>query len=82
MVRTHVRNVEHSEQERKSTGTFFYTFLAPDVDVHILPQSYGEFMMWVGGRRRAQRLAKMLEAETKTGDSQVLGAASDANMTE
>lgn len=43
MVRTHVRNVEHGENERKSTGTFFYTFVAPAA-VSVLPQSYGEFV--------------------------------------
>ncbi|ETN40252.1 uncharacterized protein HMPREF1541_04528 [Cyphellophora europaea CBS 101466] len=80
MVRTHVRNVEHGENERKSTGSFFYTFWSP-ADVDVLPQSYGEFMMWVGGRRRAQRLAAMMEAEAKTDGAQVLGTA-DNNVTE
>lgn len=81
MVRTHVRNVEHGENERKSTGSFFYTFWSP-ADVNILPQSYGEFMMWVGGRRRAQQLAAMLEAEAKSGGNAVLGGKSDDNVTE
>jgi len=61
MVRTHVRPVEHQDQERKSTGTFFYTFMAP-VDVSVLPQSYSEFMRWVAGKRRAARLSAMLES--------------------
>lgn len=60
MVRTHVRSVEH--QERKSTGTFFYTFLSTD-NVSVLPQTYSEFMGWVAGRRRAQNLAAMLAAD-------------------
>lgn len=62
MVRTHVRPVEHQEQERKSTGTFFYTFLAP-ANVSVLPQSYTEFMKWVAGKRRAARLSSMLESD-------------------
>ncbi|KAJ9603329.1 hypothetical protein H2200_012107 [Cladophialophora chaetospira] len=62
MVRTHVRPVEHQDQERKSTGTFFYTFLAP-AEVSVLPQSYTEFMKWVAGRRRAARLSAMLESD-------------------
>jgi acyl-coenzyme A thioesterase 9 len=66
MVRTQVRNVEHSENERKSTGTFFYTFHV-DGEVSVLPQSYSEFMRWVGGRRRAKRLAQNLEEDAKEG---------------
>lgn len=62
MVRTHVRPVEHQDQERKSTGTFYYTFFSPD-KVSVLPQTYGEFMQWVSGRRRAQSLAATLEAD-------------------
>lgn len=62
MVRTHVRSVEHQDQERKSTGTFYYTFLAP-TDIHVLPQSYSEFMGWVAGRRRAARLSEMLKSD-------------------
>ncbi|RMD43106.1 hypothetical protein DV735_g1994, partial [Chaetothyriales sp. CBS 134920] len=67
MVRTHVRNVEHKERERKNTGTFFYTFNSP-ASVNVLPQSYGEAMMWVNGRRRAKRLVEALAAE-KQADS-------------
>ncbi|KAK7894403.1 hypothetical protein LTR67_006164 [Exophiala xenobiotica] len=62
MVRTHVRPVEHQDQERKSTGTFFYTFLSPD-SVSVLPQTYSEFMGWVAGRRRAQNLAATLATD-------------------
>ncbi|KAI1611990.1 acyl-CoA thioester hydrolase [Exophiala viscosa] len=62
MVRTHVRPVEHQNTERKSTGTFFYTFLSPD-NVSVLPQTYSEFMGWVAGRRRAQNLAATLAAD-------------------
>ncbi|EXJ80918.1 hypothetical protein A1O3_07206 [Capronia epimyces CBS 606.96] len=62
MVRTHVRPVEHQDKERKSTGTFYYTFFSPD-NISVLPQTYGGFMEWVAGRRRAQSLAATLEAD-------------------
>ena len=81
MVRTHVRNVEHGENERKSTGSFFYTFTSP-ADVNVLPQSYGEFMMWVGGRRRAQQLAATMEAEAKVDGGPVLSGVTEHNVTE
>jgi len=79
MVRTHVRNVEHAE--RKSTGTFFYTFRV-DGEVGVLPQSYSDFMQWIGGRRRAQRLAKMLEADAKAGNALLVGTSREETMTE
>jgi acyl-coenzyme A thioesterase 9 len=82
MVRTQVRNVEHSENERKSTGTFFYTFYV-DREVSVLPQSYSEFMRWVGGRRRAQRLAQNLEDDAKEGGRvSVIGGSSAERVTE
>ncbi|KIW27525.1 uncharacterized protein PV07_07256 [Cladophialophora immunda] len=77
MVRTHVRPVEHQDQERKSTGTFFYTFFSP-AEVSVLPQSYSEFMRWVAGRRRAERLSAMLDADPNL----VLGSLHDENVTE
>jgi acyl-coenzyme A thioesterase 9 len=82
MVRTQVRNVEHSENERKSTGTFFYTFHV-DTDVSVLPQSYSEFMRWIDGRRRAQRLAQNLEDDAKEGGRMsVLGGHGAERVTE
>lgn len=83
MVRTQVRNVEHSETERKSTGTFFYTFYV-DKDVGVLPESYSEFMWWVGGRRRAQRLAQNLKDDAKEGRrmSAIGGTAATERVTE
>ena len=81
MVRTHVRNVEHGEHERKDTGTFFYTFHSAD-NMSVLPQSYGEFMLWISGRRRAQRLATTLEAEAKIAGNQILGGPDADNVTE
>jgi acyl-coenzyme A thioesterase 9 len=82
MVRTQVRNVEHSENERKSTGTFFYTFHV-DREVSVLPESYSEFMRWVGGRRRAQRLAQNLEEDAKEcGRVSVIGGRGVERVTE
>lgn len=78
MVRTHVRNVEHAENQRKETGTFFYTFYSP-AQVSVLPQTYSEFMKWVAGRRRAKRLAATLEAEGKT-EHVLRGGESDTVM--
>ena len=82
MVQTHVHNVEHGEQERKNTGTFFYTFHSAN-DVSVLPQSYGEFMLWISGRRRAQRLEAILAAEARIAGDTVLGDQDgDNNVTE
>lgn len=66
IVTTKVRNVEH--KERKSTGTFFYTFYV-DNDVRIMPQTYSEFMRWVDGRRRAQRVSASLKANEEAGNT-------------
>ena len=80
MVRSHVRNVEHAE--KKSTGTFFYTFHV-DKDVNILPQSYSEFMRWVGGRRRAQQMAANLEADAEAGHkNDIIGTRTRERVTE
>ena len=81
VVRTHVRNVEHGEHERKNTGTFLYTFHSP-ADVSVLPQSYSDFMMWVSGRRRAQRLTATLAADAHDSESDVIGAGADGAVTE
>lgn len=80
MVRTHVRNVEN--EERKSTGTFFYTFHL-EKDVTVLPQSYSEFMSWIGGRRRAEQLTKSLDVDAAGGSSaQYFSAADGERVTE
>lgn len=76
MVRTHVRPIEHVE--RKNTGTFYYTFHV-DGDVSVLPQTYSEFMGWVAGRRRAQRMQANFAAESK-GQPQFLSPKSDMAM--
>ncbi|KAK5090014.1 hypothetical protein LTR05_000183 [Lithohypha guttulata] len=76
MVTTHVRTVEHAD--RRSTGTFFYTFHT-DADVKVLPQTYSEFMMWVQGRRRAKRLEAALDAD---GREQLQAINAGSNVTE
>ena len=82
MVRTHVRNVEHGEHERKNTGTFFYTFHV-DRDVSVLPQSYSDFMRWIGGRRRAKRLKESMDADVAAGHRvQTIGSGGGERVTE
>ncbi|KAL2002369.1 hypothetical protein VTN02DRAFT_76 [Thermoascus thermophilus] len=56
-VDTKVRDVEHDT--KKSTGMFNYTFLV-EKDIEVMPKSYGEFMLWVDARRRAQNAAEIL----------------------
>ncbi|KAJ6063990.1 hypothetical protein N7499_012670 [Penicillium canescens] len=53
-VDSKVRDVEHGS--KKSTGMFNYTFLV-EKDVHVMPKSYGEFMLWTDARRRARNAA-------------------------
>jgi acyl-coenzyme A thioesterase 9 len=62
-------------------GTFFYTFQV-DTEVSVLPQSYSEFMRWVGGRRRAQRLSKSLEDDAKERRVSVIGRSGAERLTE
>ncbi|KAL2852826.1 HotDog domain-containing protein [Aspergillus pseudoustus] len=50
-VDTKVRDVEHGT--KKSTGMFNYTFLV-EGDVHVMPKSYSEYMVWTDARRRAR----------------------------
>ncbi|KAL4785744.1 HotDog domain-containing protein [Aspergillus varians] len=50
-VDTKVRDVEHGT--KKSTGMFNYTFLV-EGDVHVIPKSYSEYMVWTDARRRAR----------------------------
>ncbi|KAH7351136.1 acyl-coenzyme A thioesterase 9 [Rhexocercosporidium sp. MPI-PUGE-AT-0058] len=49
-VDSKVRDIEHGET--KPTGTFNYTFEVGR-DVRIVPQTYGEFMMFLDARRRS-----------------------------
>lgn len=48
-VDSYVRNIEHGE--KKSTGTFNYSFEV-DGDVRVMPKTYGEFMMYIDAKRR------------------------------
>ena len=59
-VDSKVRNIEHGET--KPTGQFNYTFLV-EKDIHIMPQTYSEFMIWADARRRAKRVAESLEGK-------------------
>lgn len=63
-VDTHVRNVEHGEV--RPTGQFNYTFEVPG-ELSVVPQTYGEFMIYLDARRRAMRVAG--RAETSTGSA-------------
>lgn len=53
-VDSKVRDVEHGT--KKSTGMFNYTFLV-EKDIHVMPKTYGEFMLWTDARRRARNAA-------------------------
>jgi hypothetical protein len=49
----------------------------------VLPESYSEFMRWVGGRRRAKRLAENMEADAKEGRRlSVIGGSGAERVTE
>ncbi|KAL1960242.1 hypothetical protein VTO42DRAFT_8785 [Malbranchea cinnamomea] len=56
-VDSSVRDVEHGT--KKPTGVFNYTFLV-ERDIQVMPQTYGEFMVWVDARRRAQNTNESL----------------------
>lgn len=48
-VDSKVRNIEHGET--KPTGVFNYTFEV-GADVKVVPESYGQFMVYLDARRR------------------------------
>ncbi|KAL4927190.1 putative acyl-CoA thioester hydrolase [Aspergillus undulatus] len=56
-VDTKVRDVEHGT--KKATGMFNYTFLV-EGDVHVMPRSYGEYMVWTDARRRAKNTDELM----------------------
>ncbi|PYH47491.1 uncharacterized protein BP01DRAFT_354688 [Aspergillus saccharolyticus JOP 1030-1] len=58
-VDTQVRDVEHGT--KKPAGMFNYTFLV-EGDVQVMPQTYGEFMVWTDARRRSENAAAMAAA--------------------
>lgn len=68
-VDSKIRNIEHGET--KPTGQFHYTFEVPR-DVKIVPQTYGQFMMYLDARRRSQRVEKSLQGRGKAGGLSVL----------
>jgi acyl-coenzyme A thioesterase 9 len=57
-VDSEIRNVEHGET--KPTGQFNYTFEVSK-DIKIVPQTYGQFMIYLDARRRAQHVTSSLE---------------------
>ena len=59
-VDSKIRNIEHGVGETKPTGQFNYTFEVKR-DVKIVPQSYGQFMMYLDARRRARRVATSVD---------------------
>ncbi|KAB8239827.1 HotDog domain-containing protein [Aspergillus alliaceus] len=61
-VDSKVRDVEHGT--KKSTGQFNYTFLV-EKDIHVMPKSYGEFMLWTDARRRSQNAAALAPAGSR-----------------
>lgn len=60
-VDSKVRDVEHGT--KKSTGMFNYTFLV-EKDIHVMPKTYGEFMLWTDARRRAHNSAAIVAHKT------------------
>ncbi|KAL4878559.1 HotDog domain-containing protein [Aspergillus karnatakaensis] len=62
-VDTKVRDVEHGT--KKSTGMFNYTFLV-EGDVHVMPKSYGEYMVWTDARRRARNTDSLTPARERS----------------
>ena len=57
-VDSKVRDIEHGNT--RPTGQFNYTFLI-ERDIKIMPKTYSEFMIWVDARRRAERVAKVMD---------------------
>lgn len=57
-VDSKVRDIEHGNT--KPTGQFNYTFLI-ERDIKVMPRTYSEFMIWVDARRRAERVAKVMD---------------------
>ncbi|KAL2867904.1 putative acyl-CoA thioester hydrolase [Aspergillus lucknowensis] len=62
-VDTKVRDVEHGT--KKSTGMFNYTFLV-EGDVHVMPKSYSEYMVWTDARRRARNTDALTPARERS----------------
>jgi acyl-coenzyme A thioesterase 9 len=56
-VDSKVRDIEHGSV--KNAGQFNYTFLV-DKDIRVMPRTYGEFMIWVDARRRAEAVSEVV----------------------
>ncbi|ELR09897.1 hypothetical protein VC83_03293 [Pseudogymnoascus destructans] len=70
-VDTHVRSVEHGEV--RPTGQFNYTFEVPG-ELSVVPQTYGEFVIYLDARRRAMRVAGRAESGAEgAGQDGILG---------
>lgn len=79
-VQTRVRNVEH--EQKKETGTFNYTFHV-DNSVRVAPWSYDDYMLWIDGRRRAQRVAASLNGQIQgRADHEAISDTQKERMTE
>ena len=57
-VDSKVRDIEHGET--KPTGTFNYTFEVKR-DVRIVPETYGQFMMFLDARRRCRLVGESVD---------------------
>ena len=68
-VDSKIRNTEHGET--KPTGQFNYTFEVQK-DVKIVPQTYGQFMMYLDARRRARRVASSMGEGREEGKGGVM----------
>ncbi|KAF2142427.1 uncharacterized protein K452DRAFT_326341 [Aplosporella prunicola CBS 121167] len=57
-VDSRVRDVEHGET--KPTGQFNYTFTV-EKDVKVMPETYGDFIMYLDARRRMKRVESSMQ---------------------
>lgn len=66
-----MRSVEHGEV--RPTGQFNYTFEVPG-ELSVVPQTYGEFVIYLDARRRAMRVAGRAESSVESaGQEGILG---------
>lgn len=72
-VDSKVRNIEHGET--KPTGVFNYTFEVK-TDVKVVPESYGQFMMYLDARRRCLKVGELEVEEKRDGDGKEKGEGS------
>ena len=60
-VDSKIRNIEHGET--KPTGQFNYTFEVQK-DIKVIPQTYGQFIIYLDARRRARQVNATLAAHS------------------